>query len=153
MLDARKIDRDTVLSLIKLRVLPEQEKNVAPNAVSIAQASVEPGATIFGLWDGDTPVGLLSFIDVARSRPCQEDGDDPDSIYVWRLMIDKDHQGRGYGRAAMELVENHARALGRASVALSSEPDGLSAVPFYERLGYSLTGRVMDGEVELKKAL
>lgn len=153
MMDARKIDRDTVIPLIRLDVSPEQSQNVAPNAVSIAQASVEPGATIFGLWDDDTPVGLLSFIDVARSRPCQEDGDDPDSIYIWRLMIDKGFQGKGFGTAAVELVENHARALGRTSVTLSAEPDGATPIPFYERLGYHKTGHVIDGEAVLKKVL
>ena len=153
MIEARKPDRDTVIPIIKLKVLPEQEQNVAPNAVSIAQGSVEPGSTTFGLWDGETPVGLLMFIDVARSRACQEEGDDPDSIYIWRLMIDAAHQGKGYGGRAIALVENHARALGRGKVMLSAVPGPNSPIPFYEKLGYAKTGRIVDDELELAKSV
>lgn len=154
MFEARKMNRDTVGAIMRLRVRPDQQDNVASNSVSIAQAAYEPGATVLGLWDDDVAVGLLSFIDVSRSRPAQELGDDPASIYVWRLMIDVDHQAKGLGRKAMELVENHARTLGRESVYVTAVPDSASTpVPFYEKLGFAKTGRIIDDEVELKKLI
>lgn len=153
MLDWRKVDQDTVNPLLRLSVFPHQDANVAPNSVTIAQASVEPGATVWGLWAGETPVGLLAYIDVALSPSCQADGDDPTALYVWRLMIDKDHQRNGYGAATMARVADVAAEIGRSRVLVSAAQGDHSPVPFYEKLGYARTGRIVDEEIMLERVL
>ncbi len=73
--------------------------------------------------------------------------------YLWRLLIDRQHQRRGVGGRAMELVFEHCRASGDRFL-LTSWIDGRgSPRPFYESLGFETTGRVVDGEREAKLAL
>jgi histidinol dehydrogenase len=137
----RDVTEDNVDALIRLSVAPSQTQLVTTVAASIAQASVRPPGRPLGLYDGDTPVGLLLLWDARR------DPDDPaDQLYVWRLMVDQTHQGKGYGRLAMRWTLCEARRLGVASVGLSHQDKAGHAGPFYEKLGFRYTGEVDEGE-------
>ncbi|MEM1237005.1 MAG: GNAT family N-acetyltransferase [Pseudomonadota bacterium] len=152
-LEARDIHRDHLSALFKLKVRDDQDGLVAPNAITLAQQAYEPdGAHVWGLWDGDTAVGLMAMID-CRNYADLEDGDDPNSAYLWRLMIGADHQGQGYGRAAMALAEGIARdwAVSKLTLTVVDKPN--AALGFYEGCGYVLTGRVVEGEREMAKAV
>jgi histidinol dehydrogenase len=137
----RTVTAANVDALIQLDVAPDQQALVGSVAKSIAQASVRPAGTPLGIYDGDTPVGLLLLWDVRR------DPDEPaDQLYVWRILIDARHQRRGYGARAMRWVIDEARRLGVASVGLSHQDKPGNAGPFYERLGFRYTGKVEHGE-------
>jgi len=137
----REVTDENVDTLLRLSVAPSQAKLVAPVAGSIAQASVRPPGRPLGLYDGDTPVGFLLLWDARR------DPDDPaDELYVWRLMIDEAHQGKGYGALAIRWTIEEARRLGVASVGLSHVDRAGHAGPFYEKLGFAYTGEVEHGE-------
>jgi diamine N-acetyltransferase len=144
----RPVERDHVLPLLRLKVAEGQEGQVADNAATLAQAAYETGSSVWGLWDGEEPVGLVAMID-PRASPWIEEGDDPEAAYLWRLMVDARHQGRGLGRAALDLVAGVARGWGlpRVMATVVDRPGG--ALPFYERAGFRRTGRVVDGEVEV----
>ena len=66
--------------------------------------------------------------------------------YLWRLLIDRMHQRRGIGElvvtAVAELADEHL---------YTSCVDGVpgSPRPFYDKLGFVPTGRIVDGETEL----
>lgn len=152
MLERREIDRHNLSPLLKMSLRPDQAHLVAPNPVTIAQAAYEPGSYVWGLWDGDTAVGLLAMIH-PHEYPDLEDGDDPEGAYIWRLLIDVAHQGKGYGRAAIDLAANQARAwsLPRLSVSVVDAPD--SNIGFYERLGFRRTGGMVDGEIVLNRSV
>ena len=143
--------RDHLRALFRLDVHPAQCKLVAPNSNTLAQAAYETGSEVWGLWDGDNPVGLLAMIDPTRHL-WPEEGDDLQAAYIWRLMIDKTQQGKGYGRAATELAIAQTRvwALPRVSVTVV-ENNPASALPFYENQGFVKTGRIIDGETELMR--
>jgi GNAT superfamily N-acetyltransferase len=94
-----------------------------------------------GIYDGDQPVGLLLLWDARR------DPDEPsDQLYVWRLMIDANHQRKGYGARTMRWVIDEARRLGVASVGLSHQTLPGHAGPFYQKLGFRYTGQIEHGE-------
>ena len=139
----RTITSETVRAVTALAVAPEQEAYVAPNAVSIAEAHFEPKAWFRAIAAGDELVG---FVLVYRDPEEQE-------FYVWRLMVDARHQGRGYGRRAMELLLEEARADGASAVTLSVVPGDASALGFYRRIGFGETGEVDDGEVVMRLGL
>ncbi len=132
-----------VLPLIKLELTPEQKKFVAPNAVSLAQAAYKRAGRPLGLYADGAPVGFLLLWD-AR----QDDEEPTDELYVWRLMIDAKHQGRGHGSAAMRWVIEEARRMGVAQVGLSHVPEN-SVDVFYELFGFRHTGKVHEGEREM----
>jgi diamine N-acetyltransferase len=139
----REITADTVRQVTALEVAPEQRGLVASNAVSIAQAYFEPKAWFRAVAAGDELVG---FVMVYRDSAAS-------TFHVWRFMIDARHQGRGYGRRAMELLIEEARADGATEVTLSVVPGDGSALDFYAGLGFEETGEIDDGEVAMRLPL
>ena len=148
----KPVARDDLDGLFRLTVTDAQSRFVASNPVSIAQAAYEPNTEIFGIWADQTLVGLISLI-TTRGYPHLEEGDDPNAGFVWRLLIGQDHQGKGYGRAAMEKAHDWARAKELPKMYISAVPENGLAIGLYESIGYQRTGRIVDGEVELVKLL
>lgn len=150
MLARRLVARDEVVALIRLAVREDQRGLVAGNAATLAQVAYEPAAAVWGLWEGEAPsgvpVGLIAMIDPREAL--LDPGDDPKAAFLWRLMIDASHQGRGFGAAALAEVEAQARDWGLARIATSAVDREDGALPFYLRHGYHRTGRVLDGEIE-----
>ena len=69
-------------------------------------------------------------------------------------MIAGEHQGRGYGRRALEQVIARVRSRpGGRQLLTSCVPVEGGPRPFYERLGFAATGEVDDGEEVLCLAL
>ena len=69
-----------------------------------------------------------------------------DQLHVWRLMVDARHQKRGYGRLAMDWVVHEAKAWGVQQVGLSHIDLPGHAGAFYQKLGFTYTGEIDDGE-------
>jgi diamine N-acetyltransferase len=150
--ELRPITMDDVVPLHKVTVDEDQDEFVAPNAITIAQARFETGAYDFCIWDGDQRVGLLALIDMSEHDD-RSDIDAPDGAYVWRLLIGKDAQGQGYGTAAMAFAEDWARQRGCRVVQVQAVARNTAAIKLYQTLGYTLTGKESDGEVQLEKPL
>ena len=93
------------------------------------------------MFDGDTAVGMMLLYDARL------DTDDPaQQLYVWRILVDAQHQRLGYGRLAMQWVVEEARRMGLQEVGLSHVGKDGHAGPFYVQLGFTYTGEVEDGE-------
>lgn len=133
----REITAETLSPILKLKVTEHQNRFVAPNPVSIAQAHFTEHAWFRGIYAGDTPVGFVMLhIDLEKSES-----------YLWRFMIDKDHQGNRYGYRAMQLVIEYVRSLPAGGefdlsyVRGEGDPSG-----FYAKLGFIDTGKMIEGE-------
>ena len=134
--ELREITQDTLRDVLSLSVAPEQEEYVAPNARSIAEAHFEPHAWFRAVCADDAPVGFV----MAYRDP-------PETFWIWRFMIDAAHQGKGYGRRALELLVDEARKDGVDVVKLSFHPGEHSPQEFYVRHGFEPTGEVEHDEV------
>ena len=133
----RDIDRENFRAAIKLEVNDDQKNFVAPNVYSIAQSKVEPAYNVQAVYDGEEMVGF-----------CMYGWDEEDGCHcLGRLMIDKNQQGKGYGRAATEEVIRRLKAeSGCQQVMLSVNPANTNAQALYESLGFVKTGEVSHGE-------
>ena len=154
MLRLERITGNNLWDIVALQVHESQRSFVAPNDRSILEAYaclMDNGhAFPFGLYDGETPVGFLmvgystddSWLDApAIAR---------DNYNIWRLMIDKRHQGKGYGRQAMTLALDFIRTwpCGKAEKCwLSYEPENTVARALYHSFGFTETGDMDGGEV------
>ena len=81
---------------------------------------------------------------------------DEEAYFIWHLMIDARHQGRGYGRAAMEeaLAYIRSKPFGDSSIVrLTVSPENSVACRLYQALGFSPTGRADEDEIELERVL
>lgn len=147
MTEFRRLCRDTLMPLLKLKVREDQDGFVAPNVMTVAQATFEGGAEIYGLWDGETPVGLMAVIDTSHPEQIPDQGERTNTLYIWRLMLDTAHQRSGHGSAAIHFATSLAQDKGLVDVTLSAADEEGSAIPFYERFGFRRTGEIIDGEV------
>ena len=144
VISLREITAETLGNVLRLAVAPDQTHFVADNAFSIAQAHFAPNAWFRAIYADDTPVGFV-MLDINQEKP---------EYYIWRLMIDANHQRRGYGRAALDLVVQFVRTLPAARVLdVSAVPGDGSPVAFYQEYGFELTGEAMEGELVLRLPL
>jgi len=133
----REVTAETVRAVCALEVASTQRGYVAPNAVSIAQAHFEPKAWFRAVYAGEEPVGFVML---------HEDTEKPE-YFLWRFMVAAQHQGKGYGRRALDLVVEHVRSLPGARVLGSSfVPGEHGPQAFYLRYGFVETGEVDEGE-------
>lgn len=65
--------------------------------------------------------------------------DDAGAWWIWDIVIDADKRGRGFGRRAMVLGEEYARAQGAHALGLSVFGFNTGARGLYESLGYETT--------------
>ena len=139
-----KIDTKNFDALIDLEVNEEQKNYVADNVYSLAEAyatKAEGKAALpFGIYDGETPIGFLMI-----GYNCRDfwDGETPEymknSYLIWRFMIDKNYQGKGYGRAAMQQVLELLQSFpcGEAEYCwISYEPENEAAKNLYLSFGF-----------------
>jgi diamine N-acetyltransferase len=133
----REITKETVRQIVQLRVTPTQERFVASNGMSIAEAHFSPEIAWFrAVYAGEIPVGFV-MLDVDPSKP----------PFLWRFMVDTRYQGMGFGRRALEALIAHVRTdAGVTQLLTSCVPGDGSPCPFYERMGFVDTGIVEDGE-------
>jgi len=148
-LEAREIDFYNLSQILALSVFDNQKPNVAPNSVTIAQNIYEPAGWVRGLWDGDTAIGLIAMTNPSIKSPSSEEDDPTDAAYLWRLMIVKEHQGKGYGKLAMDIAFLQAREWNMPRFHTFCAAGPHSPQKFYEALGFKPTGRVFEEEVEL----
>jgi diamine N-acetyltransferase len=140
----REVTAETVRAICRLEVRPEQRGYVAPNAVSIAQAYFEPRAWFRAVYADETPVGFAML----------HDDPEKEEYFLWRFMIDAEHQGRGYGRAALDLLVEHVRSRPGATELFSSYvPGDRGPGRFYLRYGFVETGELEEDEVVIRLQL
>lgn len=92
MATLKKVDESNYRRVLDMK-LPEEQGFVAPNVVSLAQAWVfYEQARPMVIFADEVAVGFLM---LDYDLPTREAG-------IWRLMIASEHQGKGYGTAAVQ---------------------------------------------------
>ena len=146
MINFRKITEDNFDAIIKMK-RPEGENFVASNAVSLAQAWLyrdDNDVFPFAIYDDDTIVGFMLL---------EEDMED-ERLDLWRIMLPPQHEGKGYGTAAVELMIRYAKESGRYKrIGLLCGPENHNARHIYDKLGFQPTGEICFGDVEMRLEL
>lgn len=137
-----EITDDNFDAAVKIEVREDQNRFVAPVLRSLAQAYTNrETAWPRLLMDGDEAVGFI----MVQFDPEEEDPDF--RAEIWRLNIAEKHQGKGYGRFAVQGALAEARRRGLSRVTVSWVPGEGSPEDFYLGLGFRKTGRVDDSEL------
>ena len=94
--------------------------------------------------------GLVGFVMISDNVPAETLAADDEVVgpyFLWRLLIDHRHQGRGYGAATIDAVIDYLRTRPNAEFLLTSCVAGEgSPQPFYLKYGFELTGEQKWGE-------
>jgi len=149
MISLRPLTDGNRSAIEALRIRPAQERFVNTVTDALLEAVEEPGGRSiqFGLYDDDTPVGFVMISDTVDEAGYI-------SQYLWKLLIDREQQRRGYGSAALELVADYFRDRGHTEMWTSTGKGEGSPIPFYEQNGFVQTGDIVfDNEVLLRRAL
>ena len=144
-MELRAIAEQNYQKILDLSTGAGQEEFVARNVRSLAQAWVfRDRDRPYALYEGEEPVGFIMF----DWRPEEKTAE------IWRFMIDYRHQGKGYGRRAMELALEKIRRAGLFDrVQLYCVPGNEKARALYHSLGFGETGSTLDGEIQMELIL
>jgi RimJ/RimL family protein N-acetyltransferase len=145
MLRLVEITQDNVYRVARLATHHSQERFVATMPESYTDALVPEivdGRPVVP-WmraieaDGE-PVGFVMLATRTDVHP---------ETFLWRLLVDARHQGRGIGRRALRLVAEQLNSEGEIVLKTSwvEAPGGPEG--FYRQLGFEPTGEIDDGEV------
>ena len=148
-----KINWDNYGKVLKLRVTKEQENYVASNKASLIHAFVQSSAGTpvhaFAVKNGKTIVGFMQIMydddwtgyerEDWLSSDLYKQYEGKPYYYIWRFMIDKKYQGRGYGKEAfrqtLDFIKTHPD--GEAEyVVLSYEPHNEKGRKLYCSFGF-----------------
>ncbi|KOR90795.1 GNAT family N-acetyltransferase [Paenibacillus solani] len=132
MIRLQPIDKDNWTECIKLKAKPEQEKFIASNLYSIAQFQFLEHFEAMAIYDDQTMVGFTLY---------GLDSDDG-NYWIYRFMIDGNHQRKGYGRQALQfIIEEIRNKPDRTDVLmLSFDPKNELARQLYVKAGFEEIG-------------
>ena len=112
----------------ELEVSKEQKEYMEPNAISIAQSKFEPTLKPFAIYVEEKVVGFLMYNSVQEEL---------DGYWVYRIMVDKDFQGMGIGKAATKLLISKMAKLPNAKkIVVGYHPENFGAHNLYSSLGF-----------------
>jgi diamine N-acetyltransferase len=156
MISLRPIDPGNYRECIELSVAPGQERFVASNQQSLAEAYVwREAAEPFAVYSDEQMVGFALLFPLGEGVP-DDSIPAPESLrgYILvRLMIDGRFQGLGYGRAALEAIVELVRGRGLGVLRLSVVTENQQALEFYRRNGFAETGEIDGGEIVMERRI
>ncbi len=128
-------NRDAVVAL---HAGPAQGTFVSSVADSLGEAADTPEGSPWyrAVYVGDDPVGFVMLSWNVTPQPPEIIG----PWFLWKLIVDERHQGRGIGRAIVEEVVRLIRAQGATELFTSHVIAEGGPDAFYERLGFVPTG-------------
>ena len=141
-------NRDAVLALS----VREDQPFVARNDVSLRQAdetnAEQPGvARPFAIYADEKLVGFCMFaFDPEEKDPAYR-------YWLWRFMIDKSEQDKGYGQAALQEIIRYFKENGADMLYLSTEPENARGLHVYHKAGFRETGVIEGDEAVLMRML
>lgn len=148
MISLKPVCRNDLDTLFELELAPDQRAYVAPNDRTLAEFAYLSGGYAFAIWQADRIVGLMGLVDF-REHDELEEGDDPNAAFLMRMMVAREHQGKGFGRKALELAMQWARSRGNSCFQTSVVPGNDVAMRLYASMGMKRTGRIVEDEIEL----
>ena len=156
MVRLEKVTGENFEELIELNIFESQYPFVADNTESLAEAylavmSGEAYAWPFAIYDDETLVGFLM---IGYNEAALEGSDATkalkDNYSLWRLMIDKRYQKRGFGREAVRLALEFVRTWphGKAEACVTSyNPENEVAKKLYASFGFVENGEMDEDEI------
>ncbi len=148
-LEFREINDENCREVIKLSdtLTESQKKCVATNAISIAQGGISGYSWFRAIYLQDKPIGFVMLDLYIDEIPEQEQP----SLYLWRFMIARQWQGKGYGKQVLDMIVNYFQKQGARTMYTSCvEKEEDSPYNFYMKYGFIDTGKEAAGEEILK---
>ena len=143
-IELKEVTAENFSRISKLKVKESQQNFVAPNAYSVAQSKFYPSWVCLAAYAGEVPVGFTMYgIE-----------DEDNRLWIIRMMIDEEFQGKGYGRETLLALVEYIKSRNYVKeIFLSFVPGNDTAKKLYESFGFKDTGRFEQGEFVYKLEL
>ena len=151
-LHLRDVDLSNYYPVMMLELADDQRDFVWTNSGPLAEAAYVPGFRPRALYLGDDPVGLGLWGPYYPGY-AYESAPESGAYIIDHVMIDKHHQGRGFGRRLVELMVDEMHAIADCQrILLAVEPRNANAIALYRKLGFDDIGRTHEDDIlmELK---
>jgi diamine N-acetyltransferase len=141
----QEITQDNFFTCMQLSVRKDQPF-VASNSFSVAESKIFPNWITNAIYSDEEMVGFMMYtLDYEENE-----------LYLCRFMIDQKQQGKGYGKAALDLLKEIAmRDEKIKKIKLSTDPKNENGIRIYEKFGFIDSKYMEDGEevfvLDLKK--
>ena len=127
----------------KLEVSTEQKEYIESNAISIAQSKFEHTLKPYAIYTGEKVVGFLMYNSVQEEL---------DGYWIYRIMVDKEFQGKGIGKAATKLmIAKMAKLPNARKIIVGYHPNNMGAHNLYSSLGFIDNGNRFGKEMAVIK--
>lgn len=142
MVELRKVTKENLEELIRLRVAEDQASFVASNIYSIAQAYVYYKTFFpFAIYAEDHLVGFIMMGYYEKEN----------QYTLLRLMIDEKYQGKGYGKSALKLAINDMICnFGIKELETETNCKNFVAQNLYKSIGFKETGEIRGDQICMK---
>ena len=144
-IELRNITDENLKQCFALKVAHDQEQYIASNEESWRTAKDnEEVARPFAIYCDGQMIGFTMFA-------FDEEYEDPNGRYwLWRLMIDENLQGKGYGTEALKVIIQYFKEHGANNIRLSTKDTNTNALSMYRKSGFRETGEMNDEEIVLQ---
>jgi diamine N-acetyltransferase len=143
MLTLKDVTSENWRRCIRLSLQDHQVGYVASNVATIAESKFETHYRLRAIDSDDTLVGMLAY--------CHENEPEDRTLYwIFRLMIDKSHQRRGYAEEAMKIAMREIARMGGKRIRTMHKPSNHAASALYVKLGFTEIGQHDDGDTLLE---
>ncbi|USD20729.1 GNAT family N-acetyltransferase [Microbulbifer variabilis] len=130
------ITQNNYEAVCDLDVAEAQQEYVACNMWSLVEAQFNSGYETRAIYTGEKPVGFLMWVKESREK-----------ISIWRFMVDQKQQGKGIGRAALQLALQEIRQTPNIEqIEICYNPKNPVAKDFYSSFGFTEMGMDKDNE-------
>lgn len=143
-LKIEKVNKENFLEVTKLELNTNQNDYIESNSYSIAESKYYTFWNPVALYDGDILVGFGMYGKAEEDR-----------VWLDRYMIDKNFQGRGYGKVFLNMFMGKLKEEYKCSeIYLSLYKDNTAAVTLYKSFGFEFNGELDTlGELVMVKKL
>ena len=142
MVHLEPVTKENLDAVLALKLLEQQKHFVSSTAESLAQAYVYTDTAFpFAVYNDQAIVGFIMM------------GYYEEKNYytLWKLMIDQQYQGRGYGKAALELGIAFLKERYQVKEIFTGViPENRTAKSLYQSVGFEDTGLFENGMLEMR---
>lgn len=134
MITLQPINENNFMEAAALKVSDMQKGFVAsaPMILARAYAYRNQNAFCWGIYDDEQVIGLAMIHDMVEEPAC---------YHLCELLIDADHQNKGYGYQALQLILSHCRRERRFNrVEVCVKKANTAAIHVYEKAGFIDSG-------------
>jgi diamine N-acetyltransferase len=133
MLQLTPVDKGNWVDCIQLRLEDQQKGYLASNLETIAESKFETHYVLRAITLGEKIIGMLAY--------CPEVDEPVEGLYwLFRIMIDLDFQGKGYGKEAIRLCLEELKQKGANKVKTMCKESNAVARTAISPSGFTLPG-------------